>query len=207
MIRRTLITLMALAALAAVAGTAAPTAAAASAPCWKRLLNDWYGDHRIDGSYPVSCYRDAIRNLPEDVDAYTEAREDIQRALLAAIRRSPSGTLQPTDVVPPEPAPPSRPGSGGGGNGNGGNGSGDGEAPGDDDTTDTVAGPAGGGDDGLIGFFRPSNADEIPIPLLALAALALVLLAAAAASFVARRIQSRRLQPEPIRTRPAPPEA
>ena len=78
-----LVVLTAAVATLVVAVGAAP--ASAAVPCWKRLLNDWY-DGRIDNAYPVSCYRAAIRNLPEDVKAYSSAREDINRALLAAIR-------------------------------------------------------------------------------------------------------------------------
>ena len=66
---------------AVLVGGGRPTAPAdAATPCWKRLINDWY-DGRIDRTYPASCYRAAIRNLPEDVDAYSTAREDLERAL------------------------------------------------------------------------------------------------------------------------------
>ncbi|HVM11759.1 MAG TPA: hypothetical protein VM638_04715, partial [Actinomycetota bacterium] len=79
---------------------------------------------------------------------------------------------------------------------------------GDDDPDDGDATAAPNDeDDGFIGFFRPSNADEIPLPLLVLAGLALALLAAAAAGFVARRVQARRLRPAGIDDRPAPPDA
>jgi hypothetical protein len=49
----------------------------------------------------------------------------------------------------------------------------------------------------LIDKIGPSNADSIPLPLLVLAGIAFLLLAAAAASFVARRIQARRVMPQP----------
>ena len=55
--------------LAGAAATAAPAMAASPGPCWKRLINDWY-DGRIDGTYPVSCYTQALKHLPADVDAY-----------------------------------------------------------------------------------------------------------------------------------------
>jgi hypothetical protein len=199
-IRRALIPLFVLAALTLAAGVAAPPAAAAQAPCWKRLLNDWY-DGRIDNAYPVQCYRDAIRNLPDDVDAYTEAREDIERALLAAIRAS-GGDLAPTDTVAP-------PGDGSGRGGNGGDNDTDDvdvdqDGTPDDVDDDVTAAPTDDEEDegGLVGFFQPSNADEIPLPLLVLAGLALALLAAAAIGFAARRVQARRVSPPPQ----APPE-
>jgi hypothetical protein len=186
--RRALILLLAVAAVFAAAGTVAPPATAAQAPCWKVLLNDWY-DGRIDGTYPVHCYREAIRNLPDDVDAYTEAREDIQRALLAAMRNS-GGNLQDDDLVPPEPVENS--------GRDGALRDSDGDGIPDDDTGATAA---QGDDDGLIGFFRPSNADEIPLPLLLLAGLAVLLLAAASAGFVTRKLQARRLRPVPVANR------
>jgi hypothetical protein len=66
-------------------GAAAP-ASAAAVPCWKALINDWY-DGRIDQTYPTSCYTEAIQHLPQDVDTYSSAKDDIERALLASIRR------------------------------------------------------------------------------------------------------------------------
>jgi hypothetical protein len=149
-----------------------------------RLVNDWY-DGRIDKTYPVSCYRAAMKNLPEDVEAYSNAREEIQRALLAAIKKSAAAgeTLTGDDPVPPQVGPIGRTSTLPGG------------------TTETTPGEKGGeaapgsgngGDDGPIGFLEPANADSVPIPLLVLAGLALVLLAAASAGFVARRLQARR---------------
>jgi hypothetical protein len=53
----------------------------ASAPtCSDRLLTDW-SDGRIDGVYPIRCYRETIRNLPTDVRVYSSAEDDIQQAL------------------------------------------------------------------------------------------------------------------------------
>ena len=81
--RRALI-LLSLVAIALVAGVGVKPAAAAHKPaCWQVLLNDWY-DGRIDGTYPIHCYRDALKHLPSDVDTYSSAREDIQRALASA---------------------------------------------------------------------------------------------------------------------------
>ena len=54
--------------------------AKSKAPCWKTLINDWY-DGRIDGTYPIHCYRDALKHLPTDVETYSSARDDIKQAL------------------------------------------------------------------------------------------------------------------------------
>ena len=196
-IRRLLILVVLVAATAAVA-IGPETASAAPKPCWKRLINDWY-DGRIDNVYPVKCYREAIKHLPEDVESYSDAREDIQRALLSAIRAS-GGDLGPGDPVPAQTQSrqqegdptetTTEPGAAGGNGDDGGNGEAGGPSAGSG---------GGGGDDGVLGAVKPANADSVPIPLLVLAGLALVLLAAAAAGFAARRIQARR-----VRVAPAP---
>ena len=71
-------TVLATVVLAAQAGVAA-----GATPCWKKLLNDWY-DGRIDNVYPVSCYRQTLQHLPEDISVYSSARDDILRALQSA---------------------------------------------------------------------------------------------------------------------------
>ena len=60
--------------------------AAAATPCWKALLNDWY-DGRIDNTYALHCYTDALKHLPADVQTYSSAHDDIQRALQSAIAK------------------------------------------------------------------------------------------------------------------------
>ena len=58
--------------------------AAASPSCASRLLADWQ-DGRIDQTYPVSCYRQALAHLPEDVRVYSTAQTDLTRALQARL--------------------------------------------------------------------------------------------------------------------------
>jgi hypothetical protein len=70
-------------ALALVAFSAAP--GAAGGPCWQRVIDDWADNSRIDGTYPVKCYQDALAKLPEDMRAYSSAPEDIERAMRAVI--------------------------------------------------------------------------------------------------------------------------
>ena len=48
--------------------------------CGKAVLTDW-ADGRIDRTYPDPCYEAAIDTMPEDVRAYTTAKDDIARAL------------------------------------------------------------------------------------------------------------------------------
>jgi hypothetical protein len=170
-----LLTLLAL--VLAALSVAAP--AAAAKPCWVKLVNDWY-DGRIDGTYTAKCYRDAIKNIPEDLKGYSAAEEDIRRALLAATREN-GGELADTEPVEPQDDESAN-----------GPGSDDGDGG---DSEAVPPGSNGGG--GLLDFLKPSNADSVPIPLLVLAGLALVLLAAAGASFLARRVQARRVRVTP----------
>ena len=167
--------LVALLASLALAALAAPVAGAA--PCWTRLLDDWVKHGRIERPYPATCYRAAIANLPEDVIAYSSAREDIERALREAIRAHGGRTPK---VIPPERrADRKRDDDGAGGPG---------------------AQPPDDGDGGILGAppLRPSSADSVPIPLLVLAGLALLLLASAAVAFAARRLQARRVRVAPF---------
>lgn len=67
---------------AATSGTAA-----AKSSCSSRLIGDWQ-DGRIDRTYPVPCYRQALAKLPEDVRVYSTATSDITRALHARLSSS-----------------------------------------------------------------------------------------------------------------------
>lgn len=174
---------------------AAPASAAKPKPCWKRLINDWY-DGRIDHAYPVKCYRDAIRNLPEDVQAYSSARDDINRALLAAIRKNGSGPVDPNQIVQPRKPSPSEV------RGDGGRKKSPLPPP---DASPTQNAPTTsreadkGPFDDFLRDIGPNNVDSLPLPILVLAGIAVLLFGAAAASWVARRIQARRV---PVATSP-----
>ena len=76
--------------LVAAALSITTAAAAAEKPCWEQLINDWY-DGRIDKTYPVKCYQDALKNVPEEGESYTSLPEDLRRALALAIRPKSSG--------------------------------------------------------------------------------------------------------------------
>ena len=167
----------------AVLAGLAVAAPASAAPCWRAVVDDWYKNGRVDGHYPIHCYTEAIANLPEDSKQYSSAPEDIRRDMLLAIRGDrPGGGGGPGDLS-----------SGGGGGPTGFTG-----------TSALGIGPSSSGSTqkkshGFFGnvfdAFGPKNASSIPLPLIILAAVALLLLAAGGASFAARRIQSRRVQP------------
>jgi hypothetical protein len=145
-----------------------PGTAAAKTPCWKQVLNDW-SQGRAIGVYPLHCYRDAIKNLPEDVRDYSNAADDINAALQAQIAhrndRSPAGI---------------NPSAGNNGKGESGNRS----ATGHDPSPSAYR--------RAIDNLGTSNADSVPIPLLVLASLGAALLALAAALTVTKRLRALR---------------
>jgi len=86
---------------AAVVG---PGTANASVPCRDRIYSDWYRDGKIASTYPLACYRDAIRHVPRDADIYSSLKDDIRTALQAAEERA-QGKHVPTAVGHGLPAP------------------------------------------------------------------------------------------------------
>jgi hypothetical protein len=156
------------------AKTATAPMGATGKKCWNDLIRDWY-DGRIDKTYPVHCYQDALKHLPQDVKTYSDAYDVISRALADATRGEKA--VDPNQPVPPPAAAVTGTGKTttttplpGTGNGNGG----------------PSAGPIG---TGLNSGDRGANG--IPLPLLILGGLALLLVAAGAAGFLLRRYQSR----------------
>ena len=181
-----------MAALAFVAGAFLASGASAAGtkhttPCWKVLINDWY-DGRIDGTYPIHCYREALQHLPTDVDTYSSAREDIKQALQKRITQGTGGGTTTTGGASSGGAGSS---GGGGGSGNGGSNNGGG----------TSGGTQGGGGKSTSGpvqdvfdATKPGNADSVPVPLIVLGAVALLLIVAGATGFLTRRMRTRRVQ-------------
>ena len=140
--------------------------------CSAALIHDWYVDGRVDKTYPVHCYREALKQIPEDQIIYGTLREDLNRALQATIRQH-GGHVDGSTLVAPLPG-----------------GSSGGDGPG--------TGATGGGVfHWLAKKLGPSTADSIPIPLLVLGGLAFTLMAAAGVSYAARRVQARRAAADP----------
>jgi hypothetical protein len=152
---------------AAAAATLGVSTAQAST-CSDALIRDWYVDGRIDNTYPVHCYREALRDIPEDQLVYGTLRDDLSRALEDVIRDH-HGNITGMTLVP---------GAGGGG------------GPG------SAGGTGGKHDEGFFHWLAkklgPNTAESVPVPLLVLGGLALLLVAAGAAGLIARRIQARR---------------
>ena len=84
LIRRLLLPAALLALVAAALLATAPAASAKAKTCGEKVVDDWYGDGRVDEVFPTHCYLDAIRSLPVDVKDYSNAEEDIRRALAYA---------------------------------------------------------------------------------------------------------------------------
>lgn len=174
--------------LCALVFGAGPAGAAIQSKCAAKLLNDYIADGRVDGTYPVHCYREALKSIPEDLDVYGSARADLTRALLGIL-------------------PPSKGGGDGGSSTGGGTPSSIGKLP----PNRLVPGQGHSKTKKDEGFFYalahklgPGNASSIPLPLLILAGVGLLLVAAAGASYTARWIQARRAQPQPATSPPAP---
>lgn len=178
-------------ALALVAAAALAAPAQAGTPCWEEVVNDWFGDGRVDKIYPIDCYRQAIENLPQDAQIYSSAPDDIRRAMQQAVQGKLVDEGVVAGTVTGEDGAPVAPGDDGGDGG-----AGQGAGPGG------PAGSDGGPDDGVIGDVldkaSPSNAGSVPLPLIILAAIAALLLAAASAGLIARRVQARRVSVGPL---------
>jgi hypothetical protein len=165
-----------LVAIAAIAGLARVDKAQAKieSKCSAALIHDWYVDGRIDRTYSVHCYREALRDIPEDQFVYGTLRDDLTRALQSVIRNN-NGDVGPNTLVPGALGP--------GGNDKGGGSSSNNKH---DGFFTRIARALG-----------PDTADSIPVPLLVLGGLAFLLMAAALVSFVARRVQSKRAAADP----------
>jgi hypothetical protein len=164
----------------------APAAAKGKAPCWKTLINDWY-DGRIDGVYPIHCYREALAHLPTDVDTYSSARDDIKQALQKRITQGSGGG---TSTTGGSAGPGTGPGAGGGGNNNGNGGGNQGPGSGNGGGNKSTSGPV----QDVFNATKPGSADSVPVPLIVLGAVAFVLMVAGGAGFLARRTRMRRVQ-------------
>lgn len=174
--RRALRALLLATAFLALLAVASPAGAAKS--CGRAVIDDWYDDGRVDGTYPLHCYDDAIKILPPDVRDYSSAKEDIQRALTFRKRGEPAPPAR-TDPTPDDEKPPKAPDDRKKTDTTETTGTPPGDDPGDP-PTDTVAAPT-----------DTESASSIPIPLLILAGLALLLVAGGSAGYIVRRLQAR----------------
>lgn len=147
----------------AVVALAVSGTAAASTPCGKKVLADWFDNGRVDRLYPPHCYEEAIDAIPKDLRDYADAEEVISRALQMALR----GELDPGGSDPSPSDQDRTPGAPSSGNGS------------DDDPDDpgSVAAPD----------VDTSGPSSVPVPLLVLGGMSAALLAAGGLGYLSRR--------------------
>ena len=154
---------MLVAALAALAlGVAAPPAAAKTS-CARQIIEQWVDVHRIDSTYPLHCYREAIAHVPEDLRVYTGIVDDILSARQKASR---SNVRRPTAFDPSAIKSAKK---------------------------QAAKDPSPALFKQAFDKLGSRNADAVPLPLLILAGLSLLLIAAGAAGLVARRLRARKV--------------
>jgi hypothetical protein len=161
---------LALLVAAPVAGAKPAATSVATKGCWLAVINDWLDNNRVDKTYATPCYTQAIQQLNKypDVQNYSNAAEDIQRALLAAIHDRGFG--------------------GGSGGGSGGGGGSSPSSPSGPNASGKPSNPISS----VFDAVKPSNAQSVPLPLLVLGGLAALLLLSAVGTWIVRRVQARR---------------
>src|SRR3954462_1808756 len=83
--------------LAGTVAVALPAPSGAASACRNKVFNDWYQDGKVASTYPIACYRDALKHIPVDAGIYSSLTDDIRAAMRAAVRRS-EGLSAPTVV-------------------------------------------------------------------------------------------------------------
>lgn len=89
---------MAVVAFGVLALSFGTSAASAKTPCWRQIQNEWVSNQTISTTYPLSCYREAIAHVPEDLRQYSSIEQDINAARQLAARQS--RTLQGNNSRP-----------------------------------------------------------------------------------------------------------
>jgi hypothetical protein len=158
------IAVSAAAVLVGVLALAVSAPSQAATPCWRQVINDWVKNDRVQTTYPLHCYKDALAHVPEDMRVYSSIEDDILAARQLAARR----TLRTTQSV--KPGSTTTPSS-----------------------TETQQTPTKGLYKEAINQFQPRNADSMPLPLMILAGLALLLIAAGGAGLISRRLRARKI--------------
>jgi hypothetical protein len=163
-------------ALVLLSGIGGKVASAASGSCADQVIADWYDDGRVGKIYPLACYQQAIKKLPPDVLDYSNAKEEIGRALAFARQGKPDpGGQDPTPVSPNSVSTntTSTPTT----------------STGTSTTRTTKTTPE------TMNVFTPgttstdtSGPSSVPVPLLVLGGLAILLLAAGSAGYLRRRM-------------------
>jgi cobalamin biosynthesis Mg chelatase CobN len=163
-----------------LAGTGGKVASAASGSCADQVIADWYDDGRIGKIYPLACYQQAIKKLPPDVLDYSNAKEEIARALAFAKQGKPDPGGQ--DPTPPATTTSTSTTSTATTKTSSTNTSTTGTTKTTPETTTDVFTPAS------TSTTDTSGPSSVPVPLLILGGLAILLLAAGSAGYLRRRM-------------------
>ena len=162
-------------ALTGVIALSAPSSALAAKPCWKQIVDDWYGNERIDGHYSQQCYREAEENIGQDLRDYSDLPGEIARARARDLRDQPADPGKDRTLAGAGPV----------------------DARNDSNDGSSGGGKTGGPINDFLDAAGPSSADSVPIPLLVLAGLALMLVAAGAVGVFSRKLNARRIRTTP----------
>lgn len=153
--------------LGSVVAALLPYSASASVPCRDRIYNDWYKDGKIASTYPISCYRDALKHVPIDARTYSSLADDIGSAMQGALARLHGKKNVPAQI------------------GNGGQGSISAASevkplkkPGGSTEPSQSPNPKTGGSAAAASATSGSGGGGVPTPVIVLGILALVLVAA-----------------------------
>ena len=160
--------------------------AAALADCGTTVIDDYLKDGTISGNYSQACYKSALKQIPTDMDIYTDVRGSINAAMNSG---GSSGTPIASNNQPGTTTAKDKPK---------GTSTDEGTTTEDGTTTDEVLPVAPGTTDGgLVGQalndIGPKKADEIPMPVSVLGGLALLLILAGAGGLIAQRRSKRGL--------------
>jgi hypothetical protein len=165
--------------LALLTGTSSRPALAKTPSCADQVIADWYDDGRVGKIYPLHCYREAIAKLPPDVLDYSNAKEEIGRALAFAKQGKP-------DPGGTDPTPPSTSTSTGTNTTKTSTTKTTKTSTTKTTSTETQTGATGSSD--TPGTTDTSGPSSVPVPLLVLGGLAVLLLAAGGAGYLRRRM-------------------
>ena len=166
-----------------VSSAGSKPALAQAKSCADQVIADWYDDGRVGKIYPLHCYTEAIAKLPPDVLDYSNAKEEIGRALEFAKQGKP-------DPGGSDPSPGSTGTT---------STSTTGTQPSTDTTkttttktttTKTTSTPTVATDttSTVVPPTDTSGPSSVPVPLLVLGGLAVLLLAAGSAGYLRRRM-------------------
>jgi hypothetical protein len=169
-VKRYVLFCLAMLALAVPAGATAANKPS-TAVCRNKIINQWEGTGKIKTTYPVACYKAALKYVKSkaDIATYSSLSDDIKLALQAALERQKGESNVPLDVGKHYNAKNTTSGASKGGQ----------------ETTTTTSGivgrnPKGPSKNQAIGTPTDSGDSGTPLPILVLGGVAIALIAAGA---------------------------